>query len=256
MTGSREPVVVRISAVLRAVSEAEPGGASTTAIAQAAGLARPTAHRLLTSLWAEGLTDRDEGSGAWHLGPETYLLGVSAAPRFDVTDTARAAVSRLADRTGESAFFSIRRGDETVCLLREDGSFPLRSHVLYEGIRFPLGVASAGQAILAHLPDGDVDDYLSRTRLAGRWGEQYAEPKLRDRIAQTRELGYTVNPGLIVEGSWGLGAAVFDRRGRPRWALSLTGVETRFTAERRSAMGSMLLREAHRLGRELSGEVR
>ena len=51
--------------------------------------------------------------------------------------------------TGESAFYSARRGNETVCLLREDGSFPIRSHVLHEGIRFPLGVASAGQVILA-----------------------------------------------------------------------------------------------------------
>jgi hypothetical protein len=33
-----------------------------------------------------------------------------------------------------------------VCLAGAEGSFPLRSHVLREGIRFPLGVASAGPA--------------------------------------------------------------------------------------------------------------
>ena len=37
-------------------------------------------------------------------------------------------------------------------------------------------------------------------------------------------------PGLIVEGSYGLGAAVFTREGHPQWALSLTGVEFRFGA--------------------------
>ena len=68
----------------------------------------------------------------------------------------------LAVRTEESAFLSVRRGDETVCLLREEGSFPIRSFVLSEGVRFPLGVASAGLAILAFLPPHDVDAYFER----------------------------------------------------------------------------------------------
>ncbi|MBB4751002.1 hypothetical protein [Actinoplanes lobatus] len=69
-----------------------------------------------------------------------------------MTSTAREVLRSLAERTGESAFFSARRGGETVCLAEVEGSFPLRSHVLYEGLRLPLGVASAGLAILAYLP--------------------------------------------------------------------------------------------------------
>lgn len=44
-----------------------------------------------------------------------------------------------------------------------------------------------------------------------------------------------------------MGAAVFDRAGQPAWALSLTGVETRFRAERRADMGALLLELAHEL---------
>ena len=39
-----------------------------------------------------------------------------------------------------------------MCVLREEGCFPVRSFVLHEGVRFPLGVASAGTAIMAFLP--------------------------------------------------------------------------------------------------------
>ena len=143
-------VVGRVGTVLRAVAANEPTGVTTTQLARSTGLARPTAHRLLTSLLGDGLLDRNE-DGRWFLGPELYLLGMTAAPRYDVTTVAQPFVRRLASTTGESAFFSARRGDETVCLVREDGSFPIRSHVLHEGIRFPLGVASAGIAILAYL---------------------------------------------------------------------------------------------------------
>lgn len=236
-------VVGRAGAVLRAVATHEPDGTTTSEVARSAGLPRPTAHRLLASLQAEGLVDREPSGGRWLLGPELYFLGVAAAPRYDVTALAQPFVRRLAQATGESAFFSARRGDETICLVREDGSFPIRSHVLSEGVRFPLGVASAGMVILAHLPDREVEAYLERADL---------DPAATtEHVARTRETGYAVNPGLVVEGSWGLGAAVFAGA-EPRWALSLTGVEHRFSAERRPELGALLLREAHELTRALA----
>lgn len=239
-------VVGRVGAVLRAVSATEPAGGTTSAVARHAGLARPTTHRLLTSLFAEGLVDRTT-EGRWLLGPDLYLLGTAAASRYDVTALAQPFVRQLALATGESAFFSARRGDETVCLLREDGSFPIRSHVLHEGIRFPVGVASAGMAILAYLDDAEIERYLAATDLRAAYGEQHAGDPVRARVRETRAAGWAVNPGLIVEGSWGMGAAVFDAEDRPQWALSLTGIEQRFSAERRAEMGPLLLRAAHEL---------
>lgn len=239
-------MIGRAAAVLRAVSGSMPRGLGTSAVATATGLTRPTAHRLLASLAAEGFLDHDGLSGKWVPGPELYLLGAIAAERYDITGVARPIVRTLADATGESAFLSARRGDETVCLLREDGAFPIRSHVLYEGIRFPLGVASAGLAILAFLPDGVVDRYLATADLTA-FGPTHHPARVRERIVQTREAGYAVNPGLIVEGSFGLGAAVFDVAEQPAWALSLTGIEARFAAERRAELGRLLLAHAHRL---------
>ena len=241
-------LVGRVAAVLRAVSASMPAGAGTTAVADATGLARPTAHRILSSLAADGFIDR--GDGRWYLGPELYLMGAIAAERYDITDLARDSLRALAGETGESAFLSARRGDESVCLLREEGSFPIRSFVLYEGIRFPLGVASAGLAMLAFLPEEQVERYLATADLS-RWGDEHAPDAVRRRIAETRARGYAVNPGLIVEGSWGMGAAVFDRSGQPAWALSLTGIESRFGPDRRPELGRLLLEHAHRISQGL-----
>ncbi|PXY30494.1 IclR family transcriptional regulator [Prauserella sp. PE36] len=248
-------LVGRVGAVLRALSTVNESGAGTAELARAAGLPRPTVHRLLGSLADEGFVDRDQRSGRWFLGPELYLLGEAAGRRYDVTQHARESVHRLAAATGESAFFSARRGGETVCLLREDGDFPIRSFVLYEGARFPLGVVSAGLVVLSFLTDAEIDAYLESTDLVNRWGAAHAPDAVRERIARTRTDGYAVNPGLVVEGSWGMAAAVFDRAGQPSWALTLTGVETRFRPERRPELGALLLREAHALSRVIgSGE--
>lgn len=240
--------IARAARLLRLITAAGEHGASVAELSRRAELTRPTTHRLLSALRHEGLVDHDEASGRWMPGPELFLMGSVAAVRYDITTIARDIVRSLAVRTEESAFFSVRRGDETVCLLREEGSFPIRSFVLAEGVRFPLGVASAGLAILAFQSPHDVDAYLERhPELPERWGLAHGERRLRQRLAETTSRGYAVNPGLIVAGSFGMGAAVFDAQGQPQWALSLTGVEFRFGPERQAELGRILLAHAHQL---------
>ncbi|WP_183223992.1 IclR family transcriptional regulator [Actinoplanes campanulatus] len=237
MQGSQ--LVARVAAVLRRVGSGAAQGVTTAEVASATGLPRSTAQRVLAALAEEGFVDRDARRGRWYPGPELFLLGSVAAERYDVTSTAREVLRSLAERTGESAFFSARRGGETVCLAEVEGSFPLRSHVLYEGLRLPLGVASAGLAILAYLPLEEAAPYVDT-------------PELTKRVAATRRRGYAVNPGLIVPGSWGVGAVVFDRTGAPAWALSLTGVESRFNGDRTAQLGALLLEAAHALTRRIA----
>lgn len=113
-------------------------------------------------------------------------------------------------------------------------------------------MASAGLAILSHLPDRELDDYLGRVDLGEQWGAAHSTPNLIERVGQTRTSGYAINPGLIVEGSWGMAAAVFDNSGFPAWALSLTGVESRFKPARQRELGALLLSSAHQLTRALA----
>ena len=249
--------VARAASLLRLVTASGEHGAHLQDLARGAELSRSTAHRLLSALRVEGLVDRDDESARWMPGPELFLMGSVAAARYDVTALARDIVRSLAVKTEESAFLSVRRADETVCLLREEGSFPIRSFVLSEGVRFPLGVASAGLAILSFLPAHDVDAYFERhPELSERWGRTHRTETLRKRLVETKERGYAINPGLIVEGSWGMGAAVFDRSGRPEWALSLTGVEFRFGPDRIAELGRTLLAHAHQLSSRIAGARR
>ena len=244
-------VVTRVAAVLRVVGSAGGDGVTTTALARSAAIPRATAHRLLTALADQGLIDRAPSTGLWFLGPEVYLLGSVATSRYDAAPVADDILRALAGDTGESAFLSARRADESVCVSAVEGSFPLRSHVLYPSKRFPLGVASAGLVVLAHLSDAEGQDYLGRTDLAGAWGSAHSRAAIESRIQQTRISGYSVNPGLVVEGSWGIGAAVFNALGQPQWALSLTGVEARLAGERTELLGEALLRAAHELTQRL-----
>jgi len=74
-------VVSRVAALLRIVGR-KPEGSPLVELVRESGLTRPTAHRLLTSLAAEGLLDQDPHSGNWVLGPEILLMGSVASARF------------------------------------------------------------------------------------------------------------------------------------------------------------------------------
>lgn len=244
-------VLSRAAALLRVVSGAMPEGITTSQAARETSIARPTAHRILDSLAIEGFCDQDSKTGRWLLGPELFLMGNIAGARYDVTEVARRHVHALAQRTEESAFFSTLRGNEAVCLVREDGAFPIRSFVLYEGRRFPLGVASAGLAMLAFMPADAVESYLAEHDLSAQYSTTHSVTAIRKRIADGRRHGYVTNLGLIVEGSWGIAAPVFDAGGFPAAALSLTGIESRFKQPRRAELGKMLMQHAHELSQTL-----
>ncbi len=122
-------------------------------------------------------------------------MGSVAASRFDITATARDIVRSLAVRTEESAFLSVRRGDETVCLVREDGSFPIRSFVLSEGVRFPSASHRRGwrSSRSSHLRMWMPTSSATRNSSSG--GEPPTPPLDCARASPTRRPGATrVNP--------------------------------------------------------------
>lgn len=104
-------------------------------------------------------------------------------------------------------------------------------------------------AVLAYLPDAAIHAYLERADLQSEWGNGFRIDAVWERVALTRKTGWAVNPGQVVEGSWGMAAAVFDANQNPIGALTLTGIEARFNADRQPVLGQLLLRHAHRLSR-------
>lgn len=71
----------RAIALLRAVADAETGGARLADLMTGVGLSKATAHRLLMALARDGLVEQDARSKRYHLGPDLVALGDLAALR-------------------------------------------------------------------------------------------------------------------------------------------------------------------------------
>jgi DNA-binding IclR family transcriptional regulator len=245
--------IARAMRVLRAVACARSTGASLAQLVRETQLNKPTVHRLLLALVAEGMVEQEPQSLRYFVGRECYVLGTVADERFGLGSAAADAVARLAQTCGDSAFFSVRRDLFAVCVLREDGDYPLKTHVLQPGTRHPLGVGAGSLAMLAALDEAESLRSIEAVRdtLAERY-PAIAIPWLKREVAATRARGYAVNEGKVVPGSWGVGVAIRGPDAEVVGALSVAAVEARLPAERQKAIGAELAQEAQRLERHLA----
>lgn len=97
-------------------------------LADRTGLNKSTIMRLAASLEAFGFLART-AEGAYRLDAECLRLGSLYQLSFDLADHVRPALERLVERTGETASFYVRRGDERLCLFRVESPHRIRMHV-------------------------------------------------------------------------------------------------------------------------------
>lgn len=234
----------RATNMLRLLASHAKSGAGLGELVAASGLAKPTCRRILLALKDAGLVEQDEASRRYFLGPELYALGSVAGQRYGLHRHALDCVVRLAQRTGDAAFLQVRSGDFVVCLHREDGAFPIRSHVLAAGDRHPLGVGAGSLAILASLDDMEVDAAIAKTAstLVAKY-PALTERTLHKLVRETRQKGYSMNRGLLFPGSWGMGMIVRGAPGQVEACLSLAAVKSRMQPDREPQLAEWLAQE-------------
>jgi DNA-binding IclR family transcriptional regulator len=127
------PSVKGVSAVDRALAvltafRRGDGAVSLADLARRTGLVKSTIMRLAVSLEQYRLLARLP-DGSYRLDAETLRLGTAYQQAFNLSDHVAPALGELATRTGETASFYVRHGDERLCLFRVESANPIRMHV-------------------------------------------------------------------------------------------------------------------------------
>lgn len=234
--------------ILKLLARNQPAGLRISDIGRRVGLSKGTAVRLTRTLVDERFVVHDPATRCYRLGPETFAVGLAAEPSYALQRLATSSLRALALETGDWVFFSVVQGFEAICISRETGDMPIPPDALRLGDRHPLGVGAGGLAILAALPDDEVEIAL---RVNGRYIDEHF-PKssvavIRQLISQTRERGYSIIPGIVAPGYWALGVPLLQRDGRPLAAIVLVASESRLHPTRRAVLGERMLRISHDL---------
>ncbi|MBL8839041.1 MAG: IclR family transcriptional regulator [Alphaproteobacteria bacterium] len=236
--------IARAASLLRAIAQSGRGGARLTELAKASALSKSTAHRILGALKQVGLVEQSADAGLFHLGVEAFALGAVAANRHRLADLAQPSMVRLAERTADTIYLTVRVGLDGLCIERREGSFPIKTLTLEVGGRLPLGVGAGNLAMLAGLSDDDVARALERTAPQVARYPNLDIGRIRAVVEAARRHGHTFVETLYIPGMSAVGVAIAGRDGVPIAALSVAAITSRMRAERRANVIAWLKSEA------------
>ncbi|HMN80117.1 MAG TPA: IclR family transcriptional regulator [Burkholderiaceae bacterium] len=246
----------RIIKILDALAPGSNVGLRLTDVVERTQMGKTTVHRLLAGLLANDLVEQDEDTGRFFIGMKMLAWAAAVKDRFGFVRLAEPALERINQSTHDTIYLVARVRDEVVCLDCREGSYPIKVLTLNIGDHRPLGIGAGSLAILAALPDEEVERVL-RTQAAARAPFPFDELQLRQMIAETRRNGYSYNNVHLfrnmeqVPGMAAIGVPIRRRDGLPVAALHITSITSRMDPPRRGAIVAAMQEEARHLEEKL-----
>lgn len=242
--------IARAALTLDILAKAGNEGVRLTDVARLTGLSKTAAHRCLGGLVAHGMAAYNGETSLFYLGDRILAWVGMAEDRYALADRVKPYLRRLAEESGDTVYFSVRRGDESVCYGRSEGSFPIKTLTLSVGDRRPLGVGSGSLAIMAFLDDADIERIV-RTRSESRASYPISDELLTTMIGRARRDGFALMDGYLIAGMSAVGVPVRDSKQHVKAALSIAAISERIHPPRRDVLVARLNAEAAAISSEL-----
>ena len=232
-----------------------PQGLSLKEVACQTALPPSTAHRLLTTLAENGFAAMTGQGQRWRVGVDAFTVGQSFLNGRDLIETARAPMVRLMEETQETVKVGLLVGQQVIILTQAECSQSMRAFA-EPGTSLPLYCSSLGKAFLGAY--GKAED---KTLLKNETFEALPSKTLGSfdalwtNIAQTALKGYAGQDEEFREGLRGAAACIYDERGTPAAALSVTGPSVRIPTERLDQLGVLVAQVCREITQEYGGKI-
>jgi len=182
-------------------------------VAERAGLARSTAHRLLAELERSGLVERWQEDRTYRLGVRLYELASRTPGALGLRETARPFLAHVHAVVRQHAQLGVLAGTDVLYIERFSARDSAINHTIVGG-RTPLHASCLGLSMLAYAHAETVDAVIAAGMRAYTDHTITTPDGLRRELARVRASGYSVTDGHIHRDSRGVGVPVFGPHGR------------------------------------------
>jgi DNA-binding IclR family transcriptional regulator len=245
----RVQVLDRALAIIDALAGDGPD-ASLMELSSRLQLHKSTVHRLLMILERHRVVERQPQTGRYQLGLRLFELGSVAIARFDIRDRARLHLQRLVTEVDETVHLCALDSGEVLYL---DKIEPSRSVRMSSRIGRRIGVhcSGVGKAMLAQLPEREVDQILEQRGMARQTSQTIVTmAELKADLKTTLERGYAIDNEEAEEGLRCVAAAVLGRNGRPLGAISTSAPSFRLPLDQVPVVAEAVCAAARALSEE------
>ena len=232
-------------AVIRAFNAERPA-MTLTEVAEAAGLTRAGARRILLTLVQLGYVAAE--GRQFRLTPRILELGFAYLTSMPFWDLAEPIMEQLTNEAHQSCSATVLDGTDIVYVLRIPTG-RIMSINLGIGSRLPAYCSAMGRVLLAGLADVEIDAALARSDLRAHTPLTVTDPaQLKAAILKVREQGWSLVDRELETGLVAIAAPIRDRSGRTVAALNLSGQAHLVTARQmQDELLPLLCRAAERI---------
>lgn len=203
---------------------------TVTKVAEHLGFNRAGSHRFLATLRELGYVEKTAES-RYQLTYKIFELGMKFANRFEIRRVARPYLQELGSRYNENINLGYWDGKSIIHLDKIDSRNILRIDPGI-GTSAPAYCTGLGKAILAFLPQEELDAFLKSAKLKPLTPYTITKrKKLKEELEQTRQRGFAVDNEELALGLRCVAAPVFDYAGRCSYSISIAGPAMRITHE-------------------------
>jgi len=235
--------IQRALAILRTLATGRDTGLPLAEVVRETGLTRPTVHRIAHVLIEEGIVEQNSKTGRYTIGRQVPELALARRSQLPLLAAARNVLTQISQDIGDTLFLTARTGRDALCIDRRMGAYPIQILSIEIGARRPLGVSSAGVAILAAMPVKEARHIIA---LNGPRFETYRTDAttVLSQIAAAKRRGYNLREVGLVSGTKSISVWVRTPDGNPVAAITASAVQTRLGPRREREVAETLLRAA------------
>ncbi|MCD2137591.1 IclR family transcriptional regulator [Salinicoccus halitifaciens] len=240
--------VQRAMNILELIQKEGPG-LSLGEISKSLDLPKSTAHGIIKTLQSQDFIKQHARTSEYHLGIKLFELGNTLADSMDIVNLGHQYLEYLVEEYNETAHLAILSDKEVVYVDKKEGEGALRMYSQL-GKRAPLYCTGVGKAMLAHLPEKDIDKILSEMEMTAFTPNTITDSEqLKEHLEETKTQGYLYDDEEIEIGLKSVAAPVFNHKSEVFAAISCAGPSSRFGDERIKEIGLTLKSYAEQISK-------
>ena len=207
--------------------------------------------RILATLQSRNYIEQNRSNDNYRLGIKCLELGQTFIRQRGLLKQAKPILQELAEKTGETSYISILRGNEVVYLDAVETSSTVRV-ISRVGLHMPIHATAAGKALVAFESEEELQKRFAGEIPRYTKGTKVRSEELMKDFATVRDLGYATDCEEFEDGLRCIGAPVRDYTRKVVGAISVSGPANRLSDDK---IAQVVGHEVERAARSLSARL-
>jgi DNA-binding IclR family transcriptional regulator len=224
------PALERALTILEMLSRSKHG-LSVAEIVRNLELPKSTSHTLLLTLERRGYLHRNDQTHRYLFGFKFFSLANMVLAGNELREQAAPMLRSLMSACGLTVHLAILEKYDVVLVdkVEPPGLIKLATWI---GKRMDAHCTGVGKALIAYLPEAELDELIAEHRLPRHnEGTIASVRKLKMQLAEIRKLGYSFDDEEDEVGLRCIGCPTFDSTGKVVAAISISGTVSQITPE-------------------------